>query len=219
MSLRAFLAVLLTCVLLCPPAAAIPGSETIGQLSAEGAAELNGVAVPKGATVFAGDRIEAKANSTATVSLAGGNRVLVTENSRARVRRAGSQLGVTLERGTVGVLHAQGEPLVVEAAGVLVRPASSGRSSYLVRREAGAVVLTAVHGDARVEAVNTTHVVPAGKSMRFTLGAPAAGPQGPVGAGSSGFAANAVLVTAIVLGAAAAIIIPVVLHNLDDTSP
>lgn len=207
------LAFLLSITLAWAPVTPARGPEPLGQLNAEGIAEVNGVVVPRGTTLFAGDRISTRVASVATASLAGGNHILVTENSLVQLQRRSAQVGVTVERGTVGLVHREGAPVMVQAAGLLIRPASSTRVTYLAKLEQDAVVLTAVRGEVRVEGRNAAYTVAEGKSMRFTL---AEGPQGPQGAGASSFAGNALIVTAIVLAAAAAIVIPVVLSNLDN---
>lgn len=220
MKLRSILALVVSFSMVFAPAVSAAGPEAMGRLSAEGAAKINGVAMPTGTTVYDGDRISAGQKSMATITLTGGNRILVAENSQAQVRKVGTQMGVSIEQGGLGFAQLKGEPVLVEALGVILRPVGNGPVSYMTKIESKSLVLTAVKGDVRVEGRNSSHVVPAGKTMRFELGESTAAPQGPAGAGGNSFAsAKAVIITAIIIGAALSIALPLALGDDDSVSP
>lgn len=221
MKLRSILALVVSFSMVFAPAVSAAGPEAMGRLSAEGAAKINGVAMPTGTTVYDGDRVSAGQKSMATITLTGGNRILVAENSQAQVRKVGTQMGVSIEQGGLGFAQLKGEPVLVEALGVILRPVGNGPVSYMTKIESKALVLTAVKGDVRVEGRTSSHVVPAGKTMRFELGeSTAAAPQGPSGVGASSFAsAKAVIITAIIIGAALSIALPLALGDDDSVSP
>ena len=215
-----FTAFLVSICLMLAPAAYPSEPEAIGRLSVEGGAQINGVAMPTGTTVYDGDRVSAGPDSLATITLPGGNRVAVTKNSRAQVRKVGAVLGVSLEQGGLGFAHRSGQPAVVEALGLLLRLAGDGPGSYVTLIESKAMTLTAVKGDVRVEGGNASYTVPAGKTMRFEVGESSAPvPQAPVGVGGNTFmSSKALIITAIAIGAALSIALPLALGD-ESVSP
>lgn len=211
MGFKPSLAVFVSLLLVFAPSTSAMDPKTAGRLSAEGPAAINGVPAPTGTTVYPGDRITAGEKGTATVTLAGGSRIVVAPGSSAQLRKTGDRWAVTIETGTVGFVLLPGEPLVVAARGVLVHPAAKGPSRYVARVESKAVLLTGVSGDIRVEGRNVSYTVPAGKSMRFELGE---APQGPVGAGAANFATStAWILAAVVVVVGLAIALPIALNN------
>lgn len=205
--LRAAPALALSLLLVFLPVAHGSNPVVIGKLSAEGSAQINGVAAPAGATVFDGDRISAAGKGLATLTLSTGNRVLVMEKSAAQVRRVKSHFGVAVERGTVGIVQRAGEPLLVLAGGLVVRPADES-ASYLVAIEGNSVTLSSASGKVTVEAANRSVTVESGKAMKFELAE--AEPAAPFFGNS--VAATAFIVTAVGV-AALAIILPLAIDS------
>ena len=189
-----------------------------GSLKSQGRTEVNGMAVPAETTLFSGDLVTTREASLATLSLPGGHLVFVIENSAARFNA--DSKSVTLERGSLGVLHEGGEGVAVSSRGTLIRPAEGKAARYVVKLEDKGFVLSSLRGDVNVSASNRTVTVPSGKAMRFELAEPSP-PQGSTSAGSANaLSPRAIIVASVLIVAASlAIALPLALRERTPVSP
>jgi len=154
----------------------------------------------------------------ATLTLTGGNQVFVLENSAARF--LADSKSVTLERGALGVLHHNGNSIMVTSRGTLVRPTNGKAARYLVKLEGRGFILSSLAGDVDVMASNRTVTVPSGKAMRFDVGEPAQGAQGAGAPAANALAGKTVIiVSAVVVAATLAIALPLALRDNGTVSP
>jgi ferric-dicitrate binding protein FerR (iron transport regulator) len=189
-------------VLVYQPVAWAASPASIGQIATKGNAELNGANAVTGATVFSGDRIVSHPDSTASLALTGGSRIVLAGAGAMQVKAEGEELTATLDKGKLGFLSQASAPVVVEAGGTRVTPGKNG-GVYVVELDGNKLEVSAYKGGAKVEAANRTVEVPEGKTLLATL-EPAQGP--PSSAGHSSFAVWAIValaaagaITAIVL--------------------
>ena len=178
MRLQAFLASLLSVLLVYAPAAAGAGSAVVGRISTKGTVEINGKPTPTEASVFAGDRIATRQNSALALNLTGGNQLLLPERSTAQVNRAGNEVRVRLENGALGVVQRSGETLVVEANGVLIQAREKQIGIYEVAVNGKGLKVVARKGAALVKAADRNVEVPEGMALDATVGAAAQGAAG-----------------------------------------
>lgn len=191
--LRQLLAVSACLLLTYQPVAWSATPVAVGQISTNGAAEINGVDAVTGGTVFSGDRIITPRGATASLSLAGGSQLILVGSSSVQVNNAGSQLSAALEHGKLAILSPARAPVVVEAGGIRIVPRKDG-SLYAVELTGNSLNVTARRGIVDVEAANRTIALKEGKTLRATLGPP----QEPEGAGADGAARSRILEATIV---------------------
>lgn len=218
MNARMVAAATLSIALVVAPVSAVDKSSAWGNLKAQGKVEVNGTPIPAETTVFAGDLVNAKVKSLATLTLAGGNQVFVFENSAARF--LADSKSVTLERGALGVLHRGGESVKVTSQGTLIHPKAGKAARYLVKLEGRGFILSSLSGDVEVMASNRTVTVPSGKSMRVEVAEASQGAQGAGAASANALAGKTVIiVSAIVVATTLAIALPLALRDNGTVSP
>lgn len=180
MGRKALLAVGLSLLLVYVPVAPAASPAIVGQMSAKGAAEVNGVPVPADRTVFAGDRIATRENTAVAVSLSGGDQIFLPQLTTAQVNRTASRVTVSLERGALAVVNRSSEAVVVEANGVRIQPAGHRGGIYEVAVNGNIVQVLARKGTALVEAANRNVEVKEGTTMNATVapGSPKPQPAG-----------------------------------------
>lgn len=199
---RALVAVCASLLLAYPPAAWPANSTVLGQISANGAAEINGVGVVSGGTVFSGNQIKTERDSTVLLSLVAGRQAILLEGSSLQVARAGDQITGALGQGEVAVLSPANGPIVIEAGGTRIIPGREG-SVYAVQLIGKRLNVAARVGSVSVEAPNRTVEVTEGNTLEANL-VPA---QDAAGAGvRPGLRSNhleiVVIVAAVLLAAA-----------------
>lgn len=113
-------------------------------LYTNGAAWLNGSAVPKSAAVFSGDLVQTQSDSTANISAAGSS-VMVGSDSLVKFQGP----TVEIEHGTVRVATSRG--LATTAGEVTVKPAGNGWTEFQVTDVNGQVQIAASKGDLTIQ--------------------------------------------------------------------
>lgn len=196
MGSRAFLATLLSVLLVYVPVAQAASPAVLGKISTKGQAAVNGTPVPADATVFAGDRIATEKETATGLSLAGGDQVFLASLSAAQVKRAGKQVIVQLERGALAVVNRSAPAVIVEANGVRVQAAQPAGGIYEVTVNGTALRVMARKGSAVVKASNRTVEVKEGTTLDATV------PQGAAGSFAGGLSPlmTAVVVTSLGAG-------------------
>lgn len=159
-------------------------SRSMGRITANGHADVNGVAVASEATVFSGDRVTTARESVANLVLSAGSRVILPAGSSVTVRRNLKQDVVVLESGALAVLTRSSSPAVIEVRGANVVPEPGQASVIEVALEGNDLKVMSRRGSATVVASNKTFDVPAGKELDATV-SPASDPQGPQGNGTA----------------------------------
>lgn len=139
-----------------------------GTVQAQGTVRVNGSNVPSSTTIFAGDKVETLADSTATIS-AQGTMIQLEPNSSAIFSDKGLDLGcgsalVTTSMGTV-----------VRVAGITITPASQGTTKFRVSQSAGTLKVSVEQGSAVVDD-GTKHMLAAGQSLTRQRPGGACGP-------------------------------------------
>jgi hypothetical protein len=204
--LRPLLVLCTSLMLVYQPAVGSATPIAVGQISAKGAAEINGVSAITGGALFSGDRIDTERNSTASLSLTAGRQVILVEASSLRIALTGNQVTGTLGHGEVAVLSPASDPTVIEAGGTRIFPSKDG-SVYTVELNKNNLNVTANRGTVLVEAADRTVEVPEGKTLEATLD-PAQGSSGsrvPGSAGRSSRLATVLIVGTVVALAAATV--------------
>ncbi|MGH9777472.1 MAG: FecR domain-containing protein [Candidatus Acidiferrales bacterium] len=190
---------------LSPVSAAAPA--TMGRVVATSPATLNGLAIPREATLFSGDRLTTGADGWARIYLAEGEQIHLRARSEARAARAGERVDVELMNGQVLLQTRAGSALNVLTNGLAILPAGQG-AVWEVTRTAPTEVLVAAHsGSVEVRAANRNLTVPAGRSARINTVAasPSAAPP-PMGNGLTSGEKGA-LIAGILGGVIATVII------------
>ncbi len=142
-------------LLLCPMT--LLASPAQGTVQAQGTVRVNGSNVPSTTTIFAGDKVETLANSTATIS-AQGTMIQLDPNSSAIF----SDKAVDLGCGSALVTTSMGE--VVRVAGITITPASQGVTKFRVSQSNGTLKVSVEQGSAVVDD-GTKHMLSAGQSL------------------------------------------------------
>ncbi len=160
------------------------GPAVVGEIATKGIAEINGANAVTGASVFSGDRIVSHSNSTATLALKGGSRVVLVGAGAVQIKASEGYLTARLEQGKAAFLSNASAPIVVEAGGTRTVAGKKG-GVFLVALNGNQLEVTAHQGDAEVEAGNRTVEVAEGKTLRATLDP---SPGAPNSGGGSNFA-------------------------------
>ena len=134
----------------------LAGETATAMLYTNGAVWLNGSDVPKSAAVFAGDLLQTRADSTASIQSNGSN-VMVMADSL--VKFEGSAL--ELEHGAVRVTTSRG--LATRAGDVTVKPAADSWTEFQVTDVDGRVQIAANKGDLTVQDDKGTTTVSQGQ--------------------------------------------------------
>jgi hypothetical protein len=125
-------------------------------LYTSGAAWLNGSEVPKSAALFAGDMLQTRPDSTASIQSNGSN-VMVSADSLVKFEG----LAVELEHGAVRVMTSRG--LAARAGEVTVTPARNSWTEFQVADVDGQVQIAAQKGDVTVQDDKGTTTVTQGQ--------------------------------------------------------
>jgi len=146
-----------------------PGKVPVGQISVSGKAIINGAGAVGGESVFSGDRVVTQGGSMASVSIAGGNEVVLGESTSVRIRREEEQVGVALDHGRLECLSAGAPPIVVVARGTKIVPGKSG-GLYAVELAGDSLRVTARKGFVELESANGTVRIAEGKTLVARMG-------------------------------------------------
>jgi hypothetical protein len=130
--------------ILFPAQVMLAGDTATAMLYTNGAAWLNGSEVPKSAAVFAGDLLQTRPDSTASIQSNGSN-VMVLSDSLVKFEGP----TVELEHGAVRVTTSRG--LAARAGDVTVKPASNSWTEFQVTDVDGRVQIAANKGDVTVQ--------------------------------------------------------------------
>lgn len=146
------------CVLsiLFPAQVMLAGETASAMLYTNGAAWLNGSEVPKSAAVFAGDMLQTRPDSTASIQSNGSN-VMVLADSLVKFEGP----AVELEHGAVRVTTSRG--MAARAGDVTVKPAANSWTEFQVTDVDGRVQIAANKGDVTVQDDKGTTTVTQGQ--------------------------------------------------------
>ncbi|MGP0098523.1 MAG: hypothetical protein ACLPHI_15905 [Terriglobales bacterium] len=142
--------------MLFPAQMMLAGETASAMLYTNGATWLNGTDVPKSAAVFAGDLLQTRADSTASLQSNGSNIMVLSDSL---VKFQGS--AVELEHGAVRVTTSKG--LAAHAGDVTVKPVSDAWTEFQVRDVDGQVQIAANKGDLTVQDDKGTTTVSQGQ--------------------------------------------------------
>jgi hypothetical protein len=145
------------CVLILLSPSALLALPAQGTVQAQGTVKVNGSNVPSTTTIFAGDKVETLASSTATIS-AQGTMIQLDPNSSAIFSDKALDLGC----GSALVTTSMGA--VVRVSGITVTPASQGVTKFRVSQGAGTLKIAVEQGSVIVDD-GTKHTVSAGQSL------------------------------------------------------
>jgi hypothetical protein len=126
------------------PAQLMGGEVASAMLYTNGAAWLNGSAVPKSAAVFAGDMLQTRGDTTANIQAAGSN-VMVLADSLVRFQGP----SVEIEHGSVRVTTSRA--LSAQAGDVTVKPIADSWTEFQVTDVDGRVQIAANKGDLMIQ--------------------------------------------------------------------
>ncbi len=145
-------------------------------VQAQGTVTVNGSAISNSTTIFAGDKIQTAAASTATIS-AQGTMVQMSPNSSAIFNDNKLDLGC----GSALVTTSTGE--VVRVSGITITPAGQGATRFRVSQGDGTLKVTVEQGSAVVDD-GSKHMLAAGQSFTHQGGG-ACGPLATAPQGST----------------------------------
>ena len=211
---KAILVVALSCLLLYVPVAPGGASVAAGKMITKGSAEINGVAAPAVTSVFVGDRIATQKEATTSLSLAGGDTIVMPELTRAALGQRDGRFVVSLEDGTVSVLNKTQAPILIEVRGARIEAASNLPATYEVTIHGNALRVVTRSGSARVETANRSGIIESGNALSATL-APPASPQ----PGNSLFGTSTWVVVTVAAAAATGLGVGIWEATKDSSSP
>jgi ferric-dicitrate binding protein FerR (iron transport regulator) len=142
--------------ILFPAQVMLAGEAASAMLYTNGAAWLNGSEVPKSAAVFAGDMLQTRPDSTASIQSNGSN-VMVLADSMVKFEGP----AVELEHGAVRVTTSRG--LAARAGEVTVKPTANTWTEFQVTDVDGRVEIAANKGDVTVQDDKGTTTVTQGQ--------------------------------------------------------
>ena len=155
-----------------------PASDPIGHVTVARGAEVSGVEVTPGTTVFDGDRVTVPGGGLATLDLRGGSVVEMTGGTDVYLAEHGKRVDVRVNRGGVRLTSSGKLTTAGRVADLVFSPASPGAGSVgLVRLEDGTkVLLLAERGDwvAYTADNRRTVTVRPGEELRGEISADAA---------------------------------------------
>jgi hypothetical protein len=143
-------------VILFPAQVMLAGETASAMLYTNGAAWLNGSEVPKSAALFAGDMLQTRPDSTASIQ-ANGSNVMVLADSLVKFEGP----AVELEHGAVRVTTSRG--MAARAGDVTVKPAADTWTEFQVTDVDGRVQIAANKGDLTVQDDKGTTTVTQGQ--------------------------------------------------------
>jgi hypothetical protein len=142
--------------ILFPAQMMLAGETASAMLYTNGAAWLNGSEVPKSAAVFAGDMLQTRPDSTASIQ-SNGSSVMVLADSLVKFEGP----AVEIEHGAVRVTTSRG--LAARAGDVTVKPATNSWTEFQVTDVDGRVQIAASKGDLTVQDDKGTTTVTQGQ--------------------------------------------------------
>jgi len=142
--------------ILFPAQMMLAGETASAMLYTNGAAWLNGSEVPKSAAVFAGDMLQTRPDSTASIQ-SNGSSVMVLADSLVKFEGP----AVEIEHGAVRVTTSRG--LAARAGDVTVKPATNSWTEFQVTDVDGRVQIAANKGDLTVQDDKGTTTVTQGQ--------------------------------------------------------
>jgi ferric-dicitrate binding protein FerR (iron transport regulator) len=172
---------------LSPLSAAPPAA--MGRVVANAPATLNGVGIPREATVFSGDLLATGDTGWARIYLAEGEQIHVAARSEARAARAGERIDVELLNGHLLLQTHAGSGINVQTNGLAILP-NQDAVWEVTRTAPNEVLVAARSGSVEVRGTNRSLTVPAGRSARVTTTVPAS-PAAPVKGAGGGLSAGA----------------------------
>lgn len=155
---RKFLGLLL---LVAFPASTILADSNAAMLYAKGAVAVNGAGATRSSAVFAGDKIQTKADSSVTISSAG-TTLIVPANSSVVYQ------GNAIEVGTGAVQVNTTRNMSAKVDEFTVTPAADGNATFQVSRVDGTVTIAAERGAVVVSDGESSKVVKEGTSQTTT---------------------------------------------------
>lgn len=210
----------------------------LGTLRCNGVVYLGAETARPGSVIYSGDRLRT-AEGRATISLPGGDLIVLDRQSGAALRRSPEGLSLGLEKGRVVWALAAQAPFRVQADGLTVSPSGAFPSLAEVAMHGDGSLVMAVHrgkisiADLRAEPV----VVPAGQLITISPRLSQGEQTTPIGTGAHGkmtlgeklrtfrigslsHQASVAVVTAMVGGAAAtSIAVPLTVGQEEEISP
>lgn len=144
-------------------------SAPIGNVSISSGATVAGIAATPGTSLFSGDTLAVQKGANATVTLAGGSRILFDGSSQARIVRDGSVFALELTRGGAAFTSSSKSLVEGRLADMTFRPLNPGTASvgYMTFKDSshallyanrGAWVVTTAHDGRSVVLQPGTHV-------------------------------------------------------------
>ncbi|MCI0404190.1 MAG: FecR domain-containing protein [Acidobacteria bacterium] len=195
------------------PLSAAPAA--MGRVVANAPAKLNGVLIPREATVFSGDRLTTGAEGWARLYLAEGEQIHLAALSEARAARAGERVDVELMNGQLLLQTRAGSGVNVQANGLAILPVGREAVWEVTRTSANEVLVAARSGSVEIHGINRNLTVPAGRSARVTTTAAPASPAPPVKAGGLTAGQKGAIIAGIVGGVIAT---AVIVHNQTESN-
>lgn len=208
----------LICVLaILVPMQLLAADSASAMLYTSGPAWLNGTEVPRSAAVFAGDLVQTKADSSASINAAGSS-VMVLSDSLVKFQGP----TVEIEHGAVRVATSNG--LATQAGEVTVKPAGNTWTEFQVTDVDGQVQIAASKGDLTIQDQQGTTTLSQGQqTTKDDTSQPEKKKHKKRGAGAATAAGGGILssTAAIYTGAAivGAVTIWVILQGDEPTSP
>ena len=148
---------LIACILLLLCPATLLATPAQGTVQTQGTVRVNGAAVPSSTTIFAGDKVETLAASTATIN-AQGTVIQLDPNTSAIFSDKSLDLGC----GSALVTTSMGA--VVRVAGITISPAGQGTTKFRVSQSQGTLKVSVEQGSAVVDD-GSKHMLSAGQSL------------------------------------------------------
>ncbi|HEV2297342.1 MAG TPA: hypothetical protein VGR72_02360 [Candidatus Acidoferrales bacterium] len=191
------------------PTAAI--TRALGQITARGDVAINGRPTISGGSIFSGDRVDAKSDSTAALSLFGGREIIQEGAGSIVVKEVeDGRITVVIAAGRVALLSPASAPVAIEARGVRIVPGDDG-GVYEIQLVGQQLSVTARKGNAEIDAVNRTVNVGEGMRCDADLGASQAAKGERVSALGTPILKFTLISAALVSSAALAVIL--IEHN------
>lgn len=179
------IAILIAAIINIPAFAA--DEKPLGLVTQAMSAHLGDATVAIGTTVYPGDTIATEVGGTARLKI-GGGQIYLLSSSAATLSQSSNAVLAVVARGTVGFSSNGTDQLALEIPEGILRAAdgvpSYGQVTIISPLE---VVISAYRGTLVLDNDGELHTISEGKSYRVTMDfQPAAEPQGPAGAPTSG---------------------------------
>lgn len=199
------------------PLSAASGTEALGRIVAAPPAAVNGVALPADTTLFSGDRITTGPQGWARVILPQGVQIHLTAQTQAQATRQGDRIEVDLVEGRLTLRTRGNSGVLVRSNGLEIVPRTQSNAVWEVARLGeGVTLVTSQLGPLEVRSANRTVEVLPGQSLRLESRLMENADQGvPGAAGGAGMSAGtkALITLLVIVGAGAAIAIPIAVNN------